>query len=275
MSVVIAIDAGTTGVRSRAIFTDGRASVSSYVEFPQYFPQPGWVEHDALEILFAVRQTLSAVIAQLATLPDANIVTIGITNQRETIVAWDKSTGVPFGRAIVWQDRRTAERCTELLPMLATVRSITGLVLDPYFSGSKVQWMMRSGQAPRSADLAVGTIDSWIIWNLTGAKSFVTDPSNASRTMLFDINNMHWSEQLCNTFDVPLAALPTVVPSSGRCGVTQSFTSTSVNTSNRVKCEVGFVMHYVRLTIRNLASPQFFPVGNSKHSSIHVIDCGR
>jgi len=225
MSVVIAIDAGTTGVRSRAIFTDGRASISSYIEFPQYFPQPGWVEHDALEILSAVRQTLSAVIAQLATLPDAQTVTIGITNQRETIVAWDKSTGVPFGRAIVWQDRRTAERCTELMPMLATVRSITGLVLDPYFSGSKVQWMIKSGQAPRSADLAVGTIDSWIIWNLTGGKSFVTDPSNASRTMLFDINNMHWSENMCNTFDVPLASLPTVVPSSGRCGFTQSFKS--------------------------------------------------
>jgi glycerol kinase len=223
MSVVIAIDAGTTGVRSRAIFTDGRASVSSYREFPQYFPQPGWVEHDALEILFAVRQTLSDVIGQLATLPDAKIVTIGITNQRETIVAWDKSTGVPFGRAIVWQDRRTAARCTELLPMLATVRAITGLVLDPYFSGSKVQWMIENGQAPRSDDLAVGTIDSWIIWNLTGGNSFVTDPSNASRTMLFDINNMHWSEQMCDTFDVPIASLPTIVPSSGRCGVTQSF----------------------------------------------------
>jgi glycerol kinase len=223
VSVVIAIDAGTTGVRSRAIFADGRASVSSYREFPQYFPQPGWVEHDALEILFAVRKTLSEVIAQLAALPDAQIAAIGITNQRETIVAWDKSTGVPFGRAIVWQDRRTADRCTDLLPMLATVRAITGLVLDPYFSGSKVQWMIENGQAPRSDDLAVGTIDSWIIWNLTGGNSFVTDPSNASRTMLFDINNMHWSEQMCDTFDVPIASLPTIVPSSGRCGVTQSF----------------------------------------------------
>jgi glycerol kinase len=223
VSVVIAIDAGTTGVRSRAIFADGRASVSSYREFPQYFPQPGWVEHDALEILFAVRKTLSEVIAQLAALPNAQIAAIGITNQRETIVAWDKSTGVPFGRAIVWQDRRTADRCTDLLPMLATVRAITGLVLDPYFSGSKVQWMIKNGQAPRSDDLAVGTIDSWIIWNLTGGNSFVTDPSNASRTMLFDINNMHWSEQMCDTFDVPIASLPTIVPSSGRCGVTQSF----------------------------------------------------
>jgi glycerol kinase len=223
VSVVIAIDAGTTGVRSRAIFADGRASVSSYREFPQYFPQPGWVEHDALEILFAVRKTLSEVIAQLAALPNAQIAAIGITNQRETIVAWDKSTGVPFGRAIVWQDRRTADRCTDLLPMLATVRATTGLVLDPYFSGSKVQWMIENGQAPRSDDLAVGTIDSWIIWNLTGGNSFVTDPSNASRTMLFDINNMNWSEQMCDIFDVPIASLPTIVPSSGRCGVTQSF----------------------------------------------------
>ena len=227
MSAVIAIDAGTTGVRSRAIFTDGRASVSSYLEFPQYFPQPGWVEHDALEILFAVRQTLSEVVARLSTMPDAQIATIGITNQRETIVAWDRSTGVPFGKAIVWQDRRTADRCTELLPMLATVRSTTGLVLDPYFSGSKVQWMIKNGQIPQTADLAVGTIDSWIIWNLTGGNSFVTDPSNASRTMLFDINNMHWSDQMCETFDVPLTSLPTIVPSSGRCGVTQSFTSTN------------------------------------------------
>jgi glycerol kinase len=223
VSVVIAIDAGTTGVRSRAIFADGRASVSNYREFPQYFPQPGWVEHDALEILLAVRKTLSEVIAQLAALPNAQIAAIGITNQRETIVAWDKSTGVPFGRAIVWQDRRTADRCTDLLPMLATVRATTGLVLDPYFSGSKVQWMIENGQAPRSDDLAVGTIDSWIIWNLTGGNSFVTDPSNASRTMLFDINNMHWSEQMCDIFDVPIASLPTIVPSSGRCGVTQSF----------------------------------------------------
>jgi glycerol kinase len=173
--------------------------------------------------LFAVRKTLSEVIAQLAALPNAQIAAIGITNQRETIVAWDKSTGVPFGRAIVWQDRRTADRCTDLLPMLATVRATTGLVLDPYFSGSKVQWMIENGQAPRSDDLAVGTIDSWIIWNLTGGNSFVTDPSNASRTMLFDINNMHWSEQMCDTFDVPIASLPTIVPSSGRCGVTQSF----------------------------------------------------
>jgi glycerol kinase len=227
MSAVIAIDAGTTGVRSRAIFTDGRASVSSYLEFPQYFPQPGWVEHDALEILFAVRQTLSEVVARLSTMPDAQIATIGITNQRETIVAWDRSTGVPFGKAIVWQDRRTADRCTELLPMLVTVRATTGLVLDPYFSGSKVQWMIKNGQIPQTADLAIGTIDSWIIWNLTGGNSFVTDPSNASRTMLFDINNMHWSDQMCETFDVPLTSLPTIVPSSGRCGVTQSFTSTN------------------------------------------------
>jgi len=265
MSVVIAIDAGTTGVRSRAIFADGRESISSYREFPQYFPQPGWVEHDALEILLAVRQTLSDVIAQLSPLPNAQIVTIGITNQRETVVAWDKSTGVPFGRAIVWQDRRTADRCTELLPMLATVRTTTGLVLDPYFSGSKVQWMIKNGQAPRSADLAVGTIDTWIIWNLTGAKSFVTDPSNASRTMLFDINSMHWSEQMCETFDVPLNSLPTVVPSSGRCGVTQSFISAGDKTEINIPGGI---------TISGIAGDQqaalfgqaCFDVGSSKNT---------
>jgi len=222
MSVVIAIDAGTTGVRSRAVFADGRPSIASYREFPQYFPQPGWVEHDATEIWSAVRQTLSDVIAKI----ESPIAAIGITNQRETVVAWDKTTGVPFGRAIVWQDRRTADRCAELQPMLSRVRATTGLVLDPYFSGSKVQWMIQSGQVPATKDLAIGTIDSWIIWNLTGGKTFVTDPTNASRTMLFDITKMHWSEELCNTFDVPLGSLPDVVPSSGRCGVTNLIATT-------------------------------------------------
>jgi len=223
VSVVVAIDAGTTGVRSRAVFADGRPSLASYREFPQYFPNPGWVEHDALEIWSAVIQTFSEVTAQL----DVPVTAIGITNQRETVVAWDKSTGIPFGRAIVWQDRRTADRCTELQPMLTRVRSITGLVLDPYFSGSKIQWMINNGQVPLTANLAIGTIDSWIIWNLTGGKSFVTDPTNASRTMLFDIANMHWSQELCSTFDVPMDSLPTVLPSSGRCGITVAVSNTS------------------------------------------------
>ena len=214
--VVIAIDAGTTGVRARAVFTDGRPSISCYQEFPQYFPQPGWVEHDANEIWSAVRATLTDVIKKI----DQPIAAIGITNQRETIVAWDKQTGKPFGKAIVWQDRRTAHRCQELEPALPLVRATTGLVLDPYFSASKIEWMITHGNLPVDDRLAFGTIDSWIIWNLTNGSAFVTDATNASRTMLFDIQNMCWSKELCELFKVPMNALPTVVPSSGRCALT-------------------------------------------------------
>jgi glycerol kinase len=214
--VVIAIDAGTTGVRARAVFTDGRPSISCYQEFPQYFPQPGWVEHDANEIWSAVHATLTDVIKKI----DQPIAAIGITNQRETIVAWDKQTGKPFGKAIVWQDRRTAHRCQELEPALPLVRATTGLVLDPYFSASKIEWMITHGNLPVDDRLAFGTIDSWIIWNLTSGSAFVTDATNASRTMLFDIQNMCWSKELCELFKVPMNALPTVVPSSGRCALT-------------------------------------------------------
>ena len=214
--VVIAIDAGTTGVRARAVFTDGRPSISCYQEFPQYFPQPGWVEHDANEIWSAVHATLTDVITKI----DQPIAAIGITNQRETIVAWDKQTGKPFGKAIVWQDRRTAHRCQELEPALPLVRATTGLVLDPYFSASKIEWMITHGNLPVDDRLAFGTIDSWIIWNLTNGSAFVTDATNASRTMLFDIRNMCWSKELCELFKVPMNALPTVVPSSGRCALT-------------------------------------------------------
>ena len=214
--VVIAIDAGTTGVRARAVFTDGRPSISCYQEFPQYFPQPGWVEHDANEIWSAVHATLTDVITKI----DQPIAAIGITNQRETIVAWDKQTGKPFGKAIVWQDRRTAQRCQELEPALPLVRATTGLVLDPYFSASKIEWMTTHGNLPVDDRLAFGTIDSWIIWNLTSGSAFVTDATNASRTMLFDIQNMCWSKELCELFKVPMSALPTVVPSSGRCALT-------------------------------------------------------
>ena len=214
--VVIAIDAGTTGVRARAVFTDGRPSISCYQEFPQYFPQPGWVEHDANEIWNAVHATLTDVIKKI----EHPIAAIGITNQRETIVAWDKQTGKPFGKAIVWQDRRTAQRCQELEPALPLVRAKTGLVLDPYFSASKIEWMITHGNLPVDDRLAFGTIDSWIIWNLTSGSAFVTDATNASRTMLFDIQNMCWSKELCELFKVPMSALPTVVPSSGRCALT-------------------------------------------------------
>jgi glycerol kinase len=216
---VVAIDAGTTGIRSRAVFADGRPAVAAYREFTQYFPRPGWVEHDPAEIWEAVRATLTEVVDRVGR---ASVAAIGITNQRETAVAWDRVTGSPYGRAIVWQDRRTAARCDELAAAgaLDLVRSRTGLVLDPYFTGTKFEWMLRDGGVPASADLALGTIDSWVIWNLTGGERRVTDATNASRTMLYDIGRLEWDDELCAMLHVPPAALPDVVPSSGRIGVT-------------------------------------------------------
>ena len=216
MSCVIAIDAGTTGVRSRAIFNDGRTPISSYQEFTQYFPHPGWVEHDAEEIWAVTLATLKTVLDQIDTRPTA----IGITNQRETLVAWSKNSDKVLAPAIVWQDRRTAHRCVELSPHLDLVRRTTGLVLDPYFSGTKAEWLLKHGGVAASSDLAFGTVDSWILWRLTGGTTFATDASNASRTMLFDITKNAWSKELCDLLGVPISSLPEVRPSSGRFGVT-------------------------------------------------------
>ena len=218
MAVVIAIDAGTTGVRAFAVDEAGRPVGWSYREFPQHFPRPGWVEHDADEIWAAVTGTLAELTASL----DRPVAAIGITDQRETVVAWDRRTGAPRHRAIVWQDRRTADRCAALeeaghLPM---VRARTGLVLDPYFSATKAAWLLTEGGVEADADLAIGTVDAWLLWKLTGGDVFATDVSNASRTSLFDISELAWSDELCELFGVPLAALPEVRPSSGRFGVT-------------------------------------------------------
>lgn len=216
---VIAVDAGTTGVRSRAIFVDGGEPVAAYREFTQIYPQPGWVEHDAEEIWAAAQSTLNEVVGRVGA---DRVGAIGIANQRETAVAWNRRTGKPYGTAIVWQDRRTADRC-ELLReegYLPLVRETTGLVLDPYFSGSKFEWLLTERSIPIDPDLALGTIDSWLIWNLTGGATHATDPTNASRTMLFDIRAMQWSSDLCDLFGVPMSALPEVMPSSGRFGTT-------------------------------------------------------
>ncbi|MFZ4721166.1 MAG: glycerol kinase GlpK [Ilumatobacteraceae bacterium] len=215
---VIAVDAGTTGVRSRAVFPGNSGeAVASYREFTQHFPEPGWVEHDAVEIWDAVKATLVDVVDRVG-VPTA----IGITNQRETVVAWNRRTGAPYGTAIVWQDRRTAARCDELAAAghLPRVREVTGLVLDPYFSGSKAAWLLQHRDIPVDDELAIGTIDAWLVWNLTGGEVFATDPSNASRTMLFDIRSLEWSDEMCELLGVPKAALPAVRPSSGRFGVT-------------------------------------------------------
>jgi glycerol kinase len=217
IAVVLAVDAGTTGVRTMAIGTDGTPVAFAYREFPQHFPQPGWVEHDADDIWQAVHATLADVVVRL----DGHTVAgIGITNQRESVVAWDRTTGRPRHRAIVWQDRRTAARCDELRVGGAEplIRARTGLVLDPYFSATKLEWLVREGGVTVDADLAVGTVDSWVLWNLTGVHA--TEPSNASRTMLYDIDAGDWSDELLELFGVTRACLPRVQASSGRFGTT-------------------------------------------------------
>ena len=186
-------------------------------------PKPGWVEHDAGEIWELVRTTLGEVASRLSAHQRA-VVSIGITNQRETVVAWDRRSGDPVHRAIVWQDRRTTDACRalEAAGSLPWVQEHTGLVLDPYFSATKMQWLLREGQVATGPDLALGTVDSWVLWNLTGGTDggvFGTDVTNASRTLLFDIRSLDWSDELCALFDVPLSALADVGPSCGRVGL--------------------------------------------------------
>jgi glycerol kinase len=224
VGVIIAIDAGTTGVRAFAVDHDGRPRGWSYREFPQHFPQPGWVEHDADDILRVTVETLGEVAAHMAD-EGETVAGIGITNQRETVVVWDRRTGKPRHRAIVWQDRRTAGYCDTLRNggHESTIRRATGLVLDPYFSATKLHWLLANGHVTPDADLAFGTVDSWLLWKLTGGPAggvHATDPSNASRTLLYDIGRRAWSDELLSLFGVPEACLPEVRPSSGRFGTT-------------------------------------------------------
>ena len=213
---VIAIDAGTTGVRALAVDDAGRPVASAYRELAQHYPRPGWIEHDAIDIW----QLAIAVLDEVARTIDRPIAAIGITNQRETVVAWDRRTGRPLHKAIVWQDRRTAARCADLAAHLPEIRTHTGLVLDPYFSATKIEWLLRNGDLDASADLAFGTVDTWLAWNLTGGASFVTDPSNASRTMLYDIRAQRWSPDLMALFDIPTCVMADVVPSTSTFGNT-------------------------------------------------------
>jgi glycerol kinase len=216
--VVISIDAGTTGVRAFAVDETGRPVGRSYREFTQHFPQPGWVEHDPEEIWRTTCQVLGELTGELG----RPVAAIGVTDQRETVVAWDRRTGRPRHRAIVWQDRRTSDRCGELHEAgeLPRVRELTGLVLDPYFSATKMEWLLGPGGVRADDDLMLGTVDSWLVWNLTGGRHHLTDPSNASRTMLFDIRRREWSPELADLFGVPLRALPEVRPSAGDFGST-------------------------------------------------------
>jgi glycerol kinase len=224
VAVVLALDAGTTGVRTLAVDADGHPGAMAYREFPQHFPQPGWVEHDAGDILAAALATVAEVAAAVQDAGET-VAAIGITNQRETVVAWDRRTGAPRHRALVWQDRRTAGVCDRLRddghePL---VRAHTGLVLDPYFSATKMAWLLRDGGVETDDALAIGTVDTWLLWNLTGGPDHgvhATEPSNASRTLLYDIMGHRWSEELGDLFGVPTHVLPEVRPSSGRFGMT-------------------------------------------------------
>jgi glycerol kinase len=224
MKYILALDQGTTS--SRSIIYNDRLEVvaSSQREFTQHFPKPGWVEHDALEIWESVLITAREAISK-AGIEASGIAAVGITNQRETVVVWDRKTGMPVHRAIVWQDRRTGEAMNDLREAgkEALVQQRTGLLLDPYFSASKFRWILQEipeGQERAEAgDLAVGTIDSWLIYKLTGGTSHVTDVSNASRTMLMNIRSGTWDPELLALFHIPRAVLPRIAPSSGDLGI--------------------------------------------------------
>ena len=218
VAAVLAVDAGTTGVRTVAFDESAATVVEAYRPLTQSFPRPGWVEHDPEEIWSLVAATLAEVVAALDARGET-VAAIGIANQRETALAWNRVTGRPLHAAVVWQDRRTAPRCEELVEagLLPLVRERTGLVLDPYFSATKFEWMLRNAELD-TRDLALGTVDAWLLFRLTGGDAFVTDVSNASRTMLFDIRARAWTPELCALFGVPTAALPEVRPSCGRVG---------------------------------------------------------
>jgi glycerol kinase len=218
--VILAIDQGTTGTTCLVFDGEGGIAGRAYSEFEQYFPRPGWVEHDAGEIWAVTRRVAAEAIAD-AGIEGAELDGIGITNQRETVVAWDPATGEPIHRALVWQDRRTAARCDELRAagQEALVRERTGLTIDPYFSGTKIEWLMRNADGVERA--VFGTIDSWLLFKLTGRH--VTDYSNASRTMLFDIRRLRWDPELCELLGVDPARLPEPLPSAHVYGTTGEF----------------------------------------------------
>ncbi len=215
MTRIVAIDEGTTGVRAIAVDERGRLVDSAYSEFRQIYPQPGWVEHDPEEIWQATLGVLRKVI------PDpAQVTAIGMTNQRETTVVWDRKTGRPVFNAIVWQCRRTADACEKLRArgLEPTIRKKTGLVIDAYFSATKVRWIL--DQVRPKGDLCFGTIDTWLLWNLTGGKIHATDMTNASRTMLYNISRRDWDPELLKLFKVPRSMLPEVRGSTASFGTT-------------------------------------------------------
>ncbi|MBQ0936424.1 glycerol kinase GlpK [Ideonella paludis] len=227
MAYLLALDQGTSSSRSIIFDEQGRLIASAQREFTQHFPQPGWVEHDPLEIWQTQLATAQEAIAK-AQIPPQAIRAVGLTNQRETTLVWHRQTGQPLHRAIVWQDRRTAELCAQLRQHghAKLIRETTGLVIDPYFSGTKLRWILDNVAGARAAaergELAFGTVDSWLLWQLTGGRVHATDVSNAARTLLFDIRRNVWDEQLLNLLNIPPSLMPSVHPSSHLFGETNA-----------------------------------------------------
>lgn len=220
--MVLALDQGTTSSRALAFAPDGRLLAVAQHEFCQHFPQPGWVEHDPVEVLTT---QLRAVEEAWRDAGGGEVLALGITNQRETVVVWDRATGEPVHRAIVWQDRRTAHALAGLKAregVEARARELSGLPLDPYFSAAKVAWVLDQVPGARAAaeagSLCAGTIDTWLLWQLTEGRCHATEPSNASRTGLMDLRTGTWSEELCELHRVPMAVLPRILPSDARFG---------------------------------------------------------
>jgi glycerol kinase len=227
--LILAIDQGTTGSTCLVVDPTLRVLARATVEFPQHFPQPGWVEHDPDELWGSVERAIATVIAHDAVDP-ARIAAIGITNQRETSLLWDRETSRPIHRALVWQDRRTADVCASLREAghADEIRQLTGLQVDPYFSGTKLAWVLDHVPGARAraeaGELAAGTIDTYVLWRLTGGAAHATEPSNASRTMLWPLRGGGFSEMLCDRIGVPLAVLPQVEPCTARFGETRGVT---------------------------------------------------
>lgn len=218
-SFILALDQGTTSSRAILFDRSGRVAAMAQQTFPQHYPQPGWVEHDPLELWESQRSVAAQALRKLG--PDARIAGIGITNQRETTILWDKATGEPVYNAIVWQCRRTAGICDKLketLGMAETIAEKTGLVIDAYFSGTKLKWLLDNVPGAREraerGELLFGTVETWLIWRLTGGAAHVTDYSNASRTMLFNIHTLTWDEELCRLLGIPMCLLPGPFPTA-------------------------------------------------------------
>jgi len=211
---ILAIDQGTTGTTSVIYGRQGEILARAYAETKQIYPEPGWVEHDPLEIWQAVVETVGELLRGFT----GRITALGITNQRETTILWDRRTGLPVYNAIVWQCRRTASYCSSLRPHEEMIREKTGLPLDAYFSATKIKWILDHAEIPSRDDLLFGNVDSWLIWKLTGGAVHATDFTNASRTMLFDLENRRWDEELCRLIGIPLHLLPQARPSMAAYG---------------------------------------------------------